>query len=121
MQVQRSSRQLATEQVTTMRKSALNMYSNPPEDRISLTEFEDYAFDRLRREHQLSEPTFATATQAALPLPAVSHGIDTGELLAHLSVVTPTLDDELRRPYSNAISLGPFCLHSSEHHRHGPR
>ena len=31
------------------RISALNMYSTPPQEQISIIEFEDYAFDRLRR------------------------------------------------------------------------
>lgn len=31
-----------------VRLSALNMYSTPPEEQVSLTEFEDFAFDRLR-------------------------------------------------------------------------
>ena len=30
------------------RLSALSMYSTPPDEQISVTEFEDYAFDRLR-------------------------------------------------------------------------
>ena len=49
MQVQKSTRQLATESAApTVRKSALNMYAEAPESRVSLTEFEDFAFDRLR-------------------------------------------------------------------------
>ena len=37
----------------SQRLSALNMYQTPPDERISLTEFEDFAFDRLRRELNL--------------------------------------------------------------------
>ena len=50
MQVEKASRHIALEQEqnTSQRLSALNMYSTPPEDRISLTQFEDFAFDRLR-------------------------------------------------------------------------
>ena len=32
------------------RMSALSMYAKPPMEQISVTEFEDYALDRLRRE-----------------------------------------------------------------------
>lgn len=30
--------------------SCLSMYSVPPTEKLSVTEFEEYAFDRLRRE-----------------------------------------------------------------------
>ena len=44
-------RQIAKEEDTTsrMRLSALNMYSTPPMEQLSVTEFEEFAFDRLRR------------------------------------------------------------------------
>ena len=43
-------RHIAQEEVTDRaRVSALTMYSTPPAEKLSLTEFEDFAFDRLRR------------------------------------------------------------------------
>ena len=53
MQVQKRVVQMEQEAGSTQRLSALNMYQAPPEERISLTEFEDFAFDRLRRELNL--------------------------------------------------------------------
>lgn len=42
-------REIATEQSDVgKRLSALSMYSDPPDKQISITEFEEYAFDRLR-------------------------------------------------------------------------
>lgn len=44
------------------RLSALNMYSTPPMEQISLTEFEDFALDRLRCAPKcpaLAQPQFA--------------------------------------------------------------
>lgn len=42
-------REIATEQSDAgKRLSALSMYSDPPDKQISITEFEEYAFDRLR-------------------------------------------------------------------------
>ena len=42
-------RQVAPEESAPgQRLSALTMYTRPPEERISVTEFEEYAFDRLR-------------------------------------------------------------------------
>ena len=45
-------RHIATEEslADRARLSALTMYSSPPTEQISLTEFEEFAFDRLRCE-----------------------------------------------------------------------
>ena len=56
-----------------VRLSALNMYSTPPEEQISLTEFEDFAFDRLRR----APPLFASCCHA---LPC-AHAASTSHIL----------------------------------------
>ena len=84
MQVQKSTRQLATEAAPTVRKSALNMYSEPPDSRLSLTEFEDFAFDRLRREKEHAQPMLPpgrhTLAAAAPRWPAPCHLLPSDEL-----------------------------------------
>ena len=50
MQVQSSSTRRVSHEPVAKQVSALNMYSEPPTERLSVTEFEEFAFDRLRRE-----------------------------------------------------------------------
>ena len=42
-------RRISSEKPTTGRVSALSMYEVPPTEPISVSEFEEFAFDRLRR------------------------------------------------------------------------
>ena len=48
MQVQRSTTRRAEAPTSNSRLSALNLYSRPPTEDVGLSEFEEFAFDRLR-------------------------------------------------------------------------
>ena len=52
------------------RLSALSMYQKPPQENLSLPEFEEFAFDRLRR--AFSPITNPSAHPTCAPVPLVT-------------------------------------------------
>lgn len=68
-------RRIASEKPGSGRMSALSMYEVPPTEPISVSEFEDFAYDRLRR--------------APRPTAAVSPAQTASPMLAARSALTP--------------------------------
>ena len=65
-------RQIAKEEDTgskLRRVSALSMYSTPPEEQLSLTEFEEFAFDRLRCTPRATTLTLRRSRMPSRPPP----------------------------------------------------
>jgi hypothetical protein len=78
MQVIKARQIAAEEEPSSRRISALSMYSVPPTERISHTEFEDFALDRLRCAHATEGwhtprcPPQSSQSVSPLPLSSLS-------------------------------------------------